>query len=148
MRVEYPPLLILADEAAYKAHFVAKYCRGPVETFDGIRVWFHSDKFDHDFFESSQRNGVKDRFSIVRAQRMNWIEATLQDSQAVLKQGWIKRDKRYDATRRVAIVRGNYIVVIALHLRDFQKANFVTAYLADTPRTLSQIQRAPLWPRR
>ena len=147
MSVEYPPLLILADEAAYKAHFVTKYCRGPVETFDGVRVWFRSDKFDHDFFESSQRNGVKDRFSIVRAQRMNWIEATLKDPLAVLKQGWIKSEKRYDAMRRVAIVRGNYIVVIALHVRNFQKANFVTAYMADTPRTLSQIQGAPLWPR-
>ena len=78
---------------------------------------------------------------------MNWIEATLKDPLAVLKQGWIKSEKRYDAMRRVAIVRGNYIVVIALHVRNFQKANFVTAYMADTPRTLSQIQGAPLWPR-
>jgi hypothetical protein len=145
VRVEYPPLLILSCEAAYKAHFLEKYCRGPVETFDGIRVWFRADKFDHDFFESSRRDGVKDLFSMARAQRMSWIESTLKDPLAVLKQGWLKKEQSYDPIRRVAIVKGNYIVVIGINVRSPRKANFITAYLADTPRTLSQITSAPAW---
>jgi hypothetical protein len=32
----YPPLLRLADEAAYRARFEAIYCAGTVTTFDGI----------------------------------------------------------------------------------------------------------------
>ncbi len=31
-------------------------------TFDGIKVFFSKDKFDHAFFESTKRNGVKDTF--------------------------------------------------------------------------------------
>ena len=143
--MEYPPLLILPHEAAYRVHFETAYCCGPLETFDGIRVWFRADKFDHDFFESSQRNGVKDLFSKVRAERMNWIKATLRDPSAVLKQGWIKREKRYDPLRRVALVKGSYIVVIGLQVGNPRKATFVTAYMADTPWTLAQIQAAPPW---
>ncbi len=145
MSAEFPPLLILSNEIAYEAHFKNKYCRGPVETFDGIQVWFRPDKFQHDFFESSQRNGLKDRFSPKRAERMDWIEATLKDPLAVLKQGWIKSEQRYDPMRRVAIVKGNYIVVIGINVRNPKKANFITAYLADTPRTFNQIQGAPSW---
>lgn len=145
MIVGYPALLNLSDEAAYEAHFKSKYCREPIETFDGIMVWFRADKFQHDFFESSRRDGNKDRFSLKRAERMDWIEATLKDTSAVLKQGWMKKEKRYDPFRRVAIVRENYIVVIGINVRNPKKATFITAYLADTPRTLSQIQGAPLW---
>ncbi len=145
MSVEFPPLLVLSSEAAYKAHFLQKYCRGPIETFDGIHVWFRADRFEHDFFESSRRNRVKDLFSTVRAQRMNWIEYTLKDPQAVLKQGWIKKEQRYDPMRRVALVRGNYIVVVGITVRNREKAEFVTAFVADTPRTLSQITSAPRW---
>ncbi|MEZ5433537.1 MAG: hypothetical protein R3F31_20720 [Verrucomicrobiales bacterium] len=36
----YPPLLKLADEAAYRARFEAIYCAGAVRTFDGIAVRF------------------------------------------------------------------------------------------------------------
>lgn len=142
----YPPLLVLADEAAYEAHFLARYCRGPIVTFDGIKVWFRPNKFRHDFFESSNRDGVKDLFSVKRAQRMDWIEATLKDSTAVLKQGWIKEEKRHDPMRRVALVNGNYVVIIAINTRNPGKANFVTAFVADTPHTLNQIRSAPPWP--
>lgn len=143
--VSYPPLLCLADPSAYQTHFEDKYCRGPISTFDGIKVWFRPDKFQHDFFESSNRDGVKDRFSTQRAERMNWIEATLQDPAAKLKQGWIKKERRYDAKRRVAVVKGNYVVVIAINQRNPNKADFVTAFVADTQNTLDQILESPSW---
>jgi len=142
----YPALLCLPDEAAYEAHFKSKYCWGPITTFDGIRVWFDAYKFRHDFYESSNRDRKKDQFSPKRAERMDWIEATLKDPSAVLKQGWLRDEKRYDSGRRVALVMGNYVVVIAISAKNPKKAKFVTAYVADTPKTLSEIQGAPSWP--
>ena len=144
--VRYPQLLRLADPAAYQAHFVAKYCQGPIPTFDGIKVWFRPNKFQHDFFESSNRDGIKDQFSVQRAERMDWIEATLNDPTATLKQGWIKAERRHDPQRRVAVVKGNYVVVIAINRRNPKKANFVTAFVADTQHTLNQILTSPSWP--
>ncbi len=143
--VSYPPLLCLADQAAYQSHFVVKYCCGPIPTFDGIQVWFRPDKFRHAFFESSNRDGIKDRFSIKRAERMDWIEATLQDPTATLKQGWIKAEKRHDPQRRVAVVKGDYVVVIAINRRNPRKASFVTAFVADTQHTLNQILTSQSW---
>ena len=74
---------------------------------------------------------------------MNWIKAALQDKNSELYKGWDKQQKRYDGNRRVAIVMGNYVVVIAL-IGD-SKANFVTAYVADTSRTLEKIKGGPKW---
>lgn len=144
--VNYPPLLLLADKTAYQAHFVSKYCQGPIPTFDGIKVWFSADKFQHDFFESSNRDGIKDQFSTARAERMNWIEATLKDPTATLKQGWIKAERRHDSQRRVAVVKGNYVVVIAISKTNPKKASFVTAFVADDQHTLNQILKSPSWP--
>lgn len=146
MSTIFPSLLYLPNESAYEAYFKMKYCCGPVETFDGIRVWFSAYKFRHDFYESSNHDGNKDQFSYQRAERMNWIEATLKDSSAVLKQGWLKNENRYDSERRVALVKGNYVVVIAINQRNQKKAKFITAFVADTLKTLQEIQGAPAWP--
>lgn len=59
-----PPLLQLPDEAAYRQHFVGTYCRGVIETHDGIRVFFRQNQFDHAFYESTNRD---------RALRANFI---------------------------------------------------------------------------
>lgn len=85
------------------------------------------------------------RFSRPRAERMDWIEETLQDPTATLKQGWIKAERRHDPQRRVALVKGNYVVVIAINQRNPKKANFVTAFVADTPNTLKQFLESPAW---
>ena len=66
-----PPLLHLPDEAAYRQHFVGTYCRGGVETHDGIRVFFRQQQFDHAFYESTNRDGFKDAFSWVRGERVS-----------------------------------------------------------------------------
>jgi hypothetical protein len=139
----YPPLLKLADEAAYRACFEAIYCAGAVTTFDGITVRFQKRDFDHCFFESSQRNQIKDTFSQLRAERLEWMAVALQDSAVDRFQGWDRHSKTYDNTRRVTLVCGNYVVVIAL--TGAKSARFITAYVADTPSTLAKLKKSPKW---
>jgi len=139
-----PALLMLADEAAYRAHFEATYCRGPIVTFDGIAVRFRKRDFGHCCFESDRRTRLKAYFSSKRAERLDWIQAALQDPGADLRVGWDNSRKRYDYDRRVAIVSGNYVVVISL-LANKKSAEFVTAYLADSGETVQLIKKAPKW---
>ncbi|CAA7619544.1 hypothetical protein [Magnetospirillum sp. SS-4] len=140
-----PPLLTLADEAAYRLHFERTYCRGVITTHDGIRVYFRKEDFDHAFFESSGRRGENDIFSPVRAERMDWIAAALADPTALCFQGWVYKTKRYDATRRVAVVMGDFVVVIAIGRKKDKtlKATFVTCYRADN--SIGKILASPLW---
>jgi hypothetical protein len=146
-KVSYPPLLNLADEAKYRDYFETGYCQGTIQTFDGIKVRFRKSDFPHCCFESSRRDGVKDEFSIKRAKRLNWIEVALADPNSERYQGWDRKHKRYDKSRRVTLVMGNYVVVIAIKKQGF--ADFVTAYVADTPgkpgrlSTVERIQRSP-----
>lgn len=138
-------LLILSDDAAYRQHFEHNYCNGVIITHDGIRVYFSKQDFDHAFFESSGRRGEKDVFSIVRAQRMNWIAAALSDPAAVCYQGWDNKNKCHDVRRRVAVVVQDFVVVISLSTRrdGAIKAKFVTCYRADN--SIGKIQQSPLW---
>lgn len=139
----YPPVLKVADEAADRARFEAIYCAGAVPTYDGITARFRKSDFDHCFFESSQRNRFKDTFSPLRAERLEWIAVALQDSSADRFQGWDRNTKTYDKTRRVTLVRGNCVVVIAL--TGTMSARFITAYVADTPNTLAKLKTSPKW---
>lgn len=136
-------LVKYATAAEYQKHFEQKYCRGPLTTFDGYHVRFKKSDFKHCFFESSRRDGNKDTFSLLRAQRIDWIAATLADGTAQLKAGWDKKNRSYDHNRRVALVKGNYVVVIAL-TKD-KKATFITAYVMDTPESLKKLTAAPQW---
>jgi len=43
----------------------------------------------------------------------------------------------------VALVKGNYVVVIAL-TKD-KRATFITAYVMDTPTSLKKLTAAPPW---
>lgn len=141
-----PPLLVLPDVADYRSHFEMNYCRAVVTTHDGIRVYFKADDFNHAFFESTSRDGVKDvTLSAMRAQRMEWIAATLADATSQRFQGWNKRAAQYDPTRRVCVVFGDFVVVIRMSkTRDGGlKANFVTCYVADN--SIEKIRRSPAW---
>ncbi|MFC3101999.1 hypothetical protein [Altererythrobacter lauratis] len=142
-----PPLLQLPDEAAYRQHFIGTYCREAIETHDGIRVFFRQNQFDHAFYESTNRDGAKDAFSWVRAERMNWIDATLTDPAAVRYQGWVARTRSYDPARRVDLLYEDFVVVLALGLnRDGAlRANFVTCFQADN--SVAKIRTSPLWTR-
>jgi hypothetical protein len=145
----YLPLLQYSTADEFRQHFEQVYCQGPIYTFDRIAVRFKKDDFDHCCFESSRRDGNKDCFSWKRAQRLDWIKGALQDPQSERYVGWDKKKKRYDRGRRVAIVNGDYVVVISFLGPD--RARFVTAFVADTPprpgrpSSVDQIRKAPKW---
>ena len=140
-----PPLLNLADAQAYRQHFEQTYCRGVITTHDGMRVYFSNSDFAHAFFESSGRRGENDVFSPVRAERMDWIAAALADPNTVCYQGWNKRRKCYDPTRRVAVVVDDFVIVIGISRKQdgHLKANFITCYQADN--SIGKIRQSPRW---
>ena len=84
-----------------------------------------------------------------RAERMDWMKAALQDPEAERYQGWDKSRKRYDKGRRVTIVMGCYVVVIAI--TGANSADFITAYVADSAGrsgqlpTIEKIRKGPKW---
>lgn len=139
------PLLQLGDEADFRAHFVNTYCLGTLTTFDQIEVRFQRSDFDHCCFESNRRTRIKERFSTVRAERLDWIKAALQDPGADLRVGWDNQRKCHDTDRRVAIISGNYVVIIRFTKPG--RARFVTAYLADSGNTIQLIKKSPKWRR-
>lgn len=104
-----------------------EYCKQELLTFDEVKVAFIEKMFDHAFFESANRK-EKDKsiLSYARLEKIYWIRDTLQDPEAILKKGWDSVKKEYFHDRRVAIVKGNYIVIIVLV--GFLKARFVTAF--------------------
>jgi hypothetical protein len=90
-------------------------------------VRFYEDMFDHAFYESENRKRKdKSILSYNRLEKIYWIKATLQDENAILKKGWDNQSKAYFKDRRVAIVKGNYVVII--RFTGFLKAKFVTAF--------------------
>ena len=141
--MSFPPLVHYRTVREYRAHYERIYCCGPIKTFDNIRVRFRKAWFDHCFFESTHRNKKKDHFSKMRSERIDWIKATLQDPNAELYVGWDSERKRYDKSRRVAVVVQDYVVVIRLIGHD--KAQFVTAYVADSMSTIDRIRSSPKW---
>lgn len=123
------PHLIPEEEREEKmrALWYEEYCKEVIETFDGVKVSFYEDMFNHCFFESFNRE-EKDKsiLSLNRLEKILWIKDTLQDNQAILKKGWNKTDKVYYTDRRVAIVKDNYVVII--RFTGYLKAKLVTAY--------------------
>ncbi len=138
----YPHLVNYQTATEYQSHFEQIYCQGPIITFDGISVRFRKDDFSHAFFESVRSKD--DTFSDKRARRIDWIKAALQDPLSDRYLGWDNKRKRYDGKRRVTVVVNNYVVVIALN-RQGDKARFITAYVADSGRTIRMIKQSPKW---
>lgn len=147
--MSYPSLLLLKDKAEYKKHWIKNYCQQGIKTFDGIVVYFRHEDFEHAFYESV--TSKNDTFSVKRAERMWWIATALKDPMSQLYMGWNKQKKCYDNQRRVAIVMGNYVVVIAISKKKPKQAKLITAFVADTPSkpgrpsTIDQIRRSPKW---
>jgi len=143
--VRLPDLLIYKNESDYLAHYQKEYCRKGVVTFDGIRVYFRKRKFFHAFYESTNRDGRKNHFSKRRAQRMEWIRATLENANSDLFQGRDKHKKKYDPGRRVCIVYEDFVVILQMRLKANRKlkAEFVTCYQADS--SIGKIKRSPKW---
>ena len=115
------------SEAEMRKIWVDEYCQQEIETFDGVMVKFYEDMFVHIFFESRNRVAKdKSDLSYNRLEKIYWIKDTLKDSTAMLKKGWDTDKKEYFKDRRVAIVKGNYVVVI--RFTGILKAKLVTAY--------------------
>lgn len=140
-----PRLLEYETEAEYRAHYNSVYCKGEITSFDGIVVYFRANKFDHAFFESTLRDGRKDKFSFARAQRLDWIKATLEHPEADLYMGWDKWKRRYDPSRRVSVIYEDFVVVIEIRQTKAKKlkGNFVTCYKADN--SIDKIRSSPEW---
>lgn len=140
-----PPLLEYESEAEFRDHFQRIYCRGVISTFDGIRVYFDSQRFGHAFYESGARGGPKVSFSMIRGQRMDWIKATLEHPDAILYQGWDKDNRKYVPERRVSVVYEDFVVVIELRAvaGGKLKGKFVTCYQADN--SMEKIRSSPRW---
>ena len=119
------------SEAELRKIWRDEYCESKIFTFDGVLVRFYEDMFDHAFYESANRlKKDKSILSLNRLQKIYWIKETLQDKDAILKQGWDNDKKKYFKDRRVAIVKGNYVVII--RFTGLLKAKFVTAYEKET----------------
>ena len=142
-----PALVFYDTPEAYRRHYLRYYCQCKIVTFDNMRVHFNPTRWGHVFYESSSKDGKKDVFSDMRAQRIDWIKATLENADAELYQGWNKDTKTYHNDRRVSIVYENFVVVISINPVDFgripHKAQFITAYAADN--SIAKIRRSPKW---
>lgn len=131
-------------EEQLRAIWAKEYCDKPIITFDGIEVKFFSNMFDHCFYESFNRK-QKDKsiLSLNRLEKIYWIKDTLEDSTSIRKQGWDRTKKTYNDSKRVNLVKGNYIVVIVLY--RFKKARFITAYEINDEENLQKIKDSPDW---
>jgi len=140
-----PPLVKYDNPSKYKIHFEETYCKTPTLTFDGIKVFFSKNNFEHAFYESSDRRGSKDIFSIIRAQRIDWIKKTLENASASIYQGWDKKKKVYMPHRRVSVVYEDFVVIISLSLNKTGdlKGKFITCYQADN--SIGKIRNSPIW---
>ena len=126
-------------EAEMRKIWHDEYCIFEIETFDQVKVKFYDDMFDHIFFESANRI-AKDKsiLSLNRLEKIYWIKDTLKDGNAILKKGWDTKNKEYFKDRRVAIVKGNYVVII--RFTGKLKAKLVTAYEKND---IENIKNAP-----
>lgn len=104
------------------------------------------DAFYHAFFDTVVHKD--DTFSTVRAERMDWIEATLTDPQTQRLQGYLAKTKTHDPARRVELRHQNFIVVLIMGMKQdgSLKAEFLTCYAVNNNR-LPKVQQAPAWNR-
>ncbi len=140
-----PPALVhYTTEAEYRAHYERCYCRSVIHTFDGLRVYFPRQQFDDAFFESAYRKARdKSVFSPARAERIDWIRAAIEDPAAELYQGWDRDRKVIAHGRRIALVFGNYVVILQVYNKR-GSATFITAYVVG-PDTIRKIRSNPRW---
>lgn len=141
-------LLLLNSEQEYRAYFYENFCARPLEMrveSTVIKVFFNRDHFDHAFFESSQRDRVKDVFSTQRASHMSLIPQLLGDATGDRRAGWNAATKSYNHGRCVVLSAGDFVLVIriAKTKRGDFRARFVTCYVADS--SIGKIRKSPTW---
>lgn len=122
------------------------YCAGDVMIFtlDGVLVKFYEDQFDHCFYESAnRRKRDKSILSYNRLEKIYWIKDTLEDPDAILNSGWLRDQQTYNNSRRLALVKENYVVVI--RFTKAEKAKFITAYEITDAESLEKVIASPDW---
>lgn len=72
---------------------------------------------------------------------MMWIKDVLADKEAKMYVGYDSKEKGYTRSKRVSVVKGDYVVVIQLYKEDH--ARFITAYVADN--SIEKIINGPEW---
>lgn len=135
-------------EAELRQLWKDEYCdkAKPISTTDNVLVSFFEDMFDHCFYESyNRKERDKSILSYNRLEKMLWIKATLTDPDSLLKQGWDRDSKTHDNSRRLAMIKGNYVVII--RFTGFLKAKFVTAYELQEDQNIKKIVESPDWVR-
>lgn len=87
----------------------------------------------------------KVKFSRNRAERIDWIKATLENPHAGVYQGWDRQKKRINPNRRVAVAYEDFIVVIEVWKRPdgSHQGKFITAYPAG--EDIKLIRSKPRW---
>ena len=91
------------------------------------------------FFESVKTKD--DTFSQMRAERIDWIRAALEDPKSERYVGWDKKRKRLDRRRRVTLVMGNYVVVIGISTIFYEGTCVVG--VGTTPPAIGSRTRSP-----
>ncbi len=139
-KINPPPLVYYDSIYEYRKHYINKYVKRKILSFDNIEVKFTIYQFEHAFFKASIPNATyKDLFDKDRAERIDWIEYTLTSGYAEV---YLKRDNRQ---RRLHILLDNYVVVINISRNDEKRAFFITAYLADTERHINLLKTNELF---
>ncbi|MCK4342437.1 MAG: hypothetical protein KAY37_12020 [Phycisphaerae bacterium] len=139
-----PPLLHLADEAAYRAHFVAtlRGATNAIVTHDGIDVILHDHDFDHAFSAPLKKWSKQRVFNAGRASYMDWIRSVLED-RAMAQYRRVMPDGK---TRKLLLEpSAPFIVVIQPELANPTKAAFITAYPVTSAKALAKIRSNPAW---
>ena len=99
---------------------------------------------NHAFYESADRKAKdKSELSLNRCEKMLWNKDALVDPGAILKKGWDSQTKSYDGSRRVTLVKGNFVVVLIILSKT--KARFVTAFQIDDENNLQKLLSGPDW---
>lgn len=126
------------SEAQYRAYYERNFVKHPrywhISEEVKIPIYFHRDTFDHAFFESTKRDGNKDLFSPLRAQRMSLIQEALTEWSNERYVGWDNKRKSIDITRCVCVrSNDNFIVVLRLGITQNGdiKGKFITCYVPD-----------------
>lgn len=138
-----PPLLSLTDEAAFRAHFEVEFVKGPaVITYDGIRIRFYANQFDHAFYIGSTSKSGKDTFSLERAQRMTWVRAVATDPNMEV----YRRVMTGGRVRRIMLEPNEpYVVICEVLSSDPSQAVFITAYPVKSKSALAKMRSNPRW---
>ena len=70
-----------------------------------------------------------------------WIKDVLTDPDAEMYVGYDSKSQSYTNSKRVSVVKKDYVVVIQLYKEG--EARFITAYNADN--SIEKIKKGPKW---